>query len=94
MVEVLVLPKVEARENRAGGLGFKCEFIWKGIKYIADLCFTPDHGNEVMIFKIDEDGELDWDPVYENRGIEVSEEVLVNEIKTFVENMENEEESR
>ena len=66
------------------GIAFECTFNLNGNWYWADLAFTPDHGNECMIFHSNKKGEVkNWSEVYSKLGLDISEDCLRSCIEEF-----------
>lgn len=65
--------------NFRGEKSYSCYFTYNGTNYYASLCYTPDHGNECMIFP-----ESSWEEVYQKNGIAISEDNLIACIEEFV----------
>jgi hypothetical protein len=67
---------------------YSCHFEHAGEKYFADLRYTYDCGNECMIFR-----EGEWGELYCRRRIPTTEEQLIECIEEFVAGLEAEEET-
>ena len=64
--------------------GYKADFWIGNKKYYADVTYAPDYDtNECMIFQY---GlfDIDWNPLYVNRDISISEEDLIKCINEFI----------
>lgn len=71
--------------NTSTGLWFQVICKVKGKSYLADLRWTPDAGNECMIFRCDKDGSVieSGRSYYSRRGIPLSPRSLIKCIDDF-----------
>ena len=73
---------MDIKRNSLNG-GYFCYFEHKGNQYYADVAWTPDHGNECMIFPAKDNRVTDWGELYAKTAIPVSEESLKDCIEEF-----------
>ena len=73
---------IEVKRNMRTG-GYYCYFMIGEDEYYADLCITPDHGNECMIFKAEKGKVVDWEELYVRQGIPITIQSLVQCVEEF-----------
>lgn len=65
--------------------GFHCEFFAGDSKFYADITDFPFGQPECMIFRVGKNGRINWNGVYKNKDVEVSENGLRSCVEDFVE---------
>ena len=78
--------KIQANEERSG---FHCYFSDGENLFYADITDFPLGQPECMIFSVGKNGRINWNGVYQNRNVEVSEQALKACIKEFKERKDN-----
>ena len=73
---------MDIKRNFING-GYYCYFEHKDKQYYADVTWTPDHGNECMIFPAKDNQVTDWGDLYAKRNIPVSVQSLEDCIEEF-----------